>query len=236
MSTTDTTAFNLDLNEIIQEAYDRCGVQVHTGYDFKSARRSLNLLFMDWANKGLNLWTIKEASIPMVQGQIVYDLPLDCVDVLDCVIRTGTGTNQVDIGITRIGSTDYINRPNKNAQGRPIQYWVDRRTGATNSTGQPQPAQIYMYLTPNQSNYYTLVYYYLRRMQDSGFGVNTQDIPFRLMPALIAGLTFYIAQKVPEAFPRLADLKAIYDEAWQNAADEDREKATYRLTPRISTI
>lgn len=232
MATTDTTAYNLDLNEIIQEAFDRCGVEVKTGYDFKSARRSMNLLFMDWANRGLNLWTIKEATIPMVQGQIAYNLPLDCVDVLDAVIRTGTGTTQSDVSITRIGSTDYLNLPNKNAQGRPIQYWVDRKTGATSAASVIQYPQVYMYLAPDQSSYYTLVYHYLRRMQDSGFGVNTQDIPFRLLPALVAGLAYYMAQKIPDAYSRLADLKIIYDEAWQNAADEDREKATLRLVPR----
>jgi hypothetical protein len=236
MATTDTTAFNLDLNEIIQEAFDRCGVEVKTGYDFKSARRSMNLMFMDWANRGLNLWTIKEYTIPMVQGQIAYDLPLDCVDILDAVIRTGTGTTQNDVSITRIGATDYLNLPNKNATGRPIQYWVDRKTGATSATSVVQYPQIYMYLAPNQSSYYTLVFHYLRRMQDSGFGVATQDIPFRLMPALVAGLAYYMAQKIPDAYSRLPDLKMMYDEAWQNASDEDREKATLRLVPRISPI
>lgn len=233
--TTDSTDFNLDLNNLIEEAGERAGYEVRTGYDFRTARRSLNLLLIEWANRGINLWTVEEGEIPLIQGQIAYDLPADTVDITDFVTRTGTGVNQSDLTITRIGYPTYAAIPNKNAQGRPIQVWVDRRTGATNSAGVVQYPQINVYPAPDQSNYYTFVYWRLRRMQNAGNGVNGQDIPFRFLPALVAGLAYNLALKVPEAYDRIPLLKVMYDEAWQNAANEDREKATLRIVPRIST-
>lgn len=237
MTTTGTTAFNLDLNNLVEEAFERCGAELRTGYDLKTARRSLNLLTIEWANRGINLWTIEQGSIAMVQGQIVYDLPVDTIDLLDHVIRTNAGTtpNQLDININRISADTYITIPNKNAQGRPIQVWINRQSGATTPTGVQNP-QINVWPAPDQSNYYTFFYYRLRRLQDAGNGVSTQDIPFRLLPALVAGLAYNLSVKLPGAMERTPLLKAMYDEAWQQAADEDREKAPLRIAPRMSFI
>jgi hypothetical protein len=232
MTTSGTQAFNLDLNNLIEEAFERCGAELRTGYDMRTARRSLNLLTIEWANRGINLWTIEEGSIPMVQGQIAYNLPVDTIDLLDSVIRTQTGVGQTDINISRISVSTYATIPNKNAQGRPIQVWIDRQSGATEpGTGVNFP-QIYVWPAPDQSNFYTYVYYRLKRIQDAGNGVNTQDIPFRMLPCLVAGLAYYLSMKIPEALPRLEMLKMAYEEQWAMASTEDREKAPLRLAPR----
>ena len=232
--TTDTTAFNLDLNALVEEAFERCGAELRSGYDFRTARRSLNLLLLDWANRGVNLWTIEEGSIPLVSGTETYDLPADTVDLIDHVVRTGSGANQTDITISRISSSTYATIPNKNATGRPLQVWIDRRTGATNSDGEVQYPQITVWPVPDNSTTYTLVYWRLRRMQDAGNGIAGQDIPFRFLPALVAGLAFYLSMKLPGAEQRMMFLKAEYDQQWQQASEEDREKAPLRLVPRIA--
>ena len=136
MSTTGTSVFNLDVNDLIEEAFERCGAELRTGYDFKTARRSLNLLTIEWANRGINLWTIEEGQIPLYPNQVIYALPNDTIDLLDQVTRTnaGTGTPQVDININRISESTYSTIPNKYAQGRPIQVWINRQTAETNST------------------------------------------------------------------------------------------------------
>lgn len=231
MTTTGTTSFNLNLNELVEEAFERCGAELRTGYDFRTARRSLNLLTIEWANRGINLWTIEQGSIPMVQGQITYDLPIDTIDLLEHVIRTQTGQGQTDININRISVDTYATIPNKNAQGRPIQVWINRQSGATTPTGVKNP-QINVWPAPEQSNYYTFVYWRLRRIQDGGTGVTTQDIPFRFLPCMVAGLAYHLSMKIPEALPRVEMLKAMYEEAWDQAADEDREKAALRIAPR----
>lgn len=231
MTTSGTTTFNLDLNNLVEEAFERCGAELRTGYDLRTARRSLNLLTIEWANRGINLWTIEQGSIPMVQGQIVYDLPVDTIDLLDHVIRTQTGIGQTDINISRISVDTYASVPNKNAQGRPIQVWINRQSGATEPTGVNHP-KINVWPSPDQSNFYTFVYWRLRRMQDAGNGTTTQDIPFRLLPALVAGLAYYLSMKVPDAIQRTAMLKEQYDEQWELASTEDREKASLRLAPR----
>lgn len=232
MTTSGTSTFNLDLNNLIEEAFERCGVEVRTGYDLRTARRSLNLLTIEWANKGINLWTVEQGSIALTQGTITYPLPVDTIDLIDHVIRTQTGINQTDINITRISVDTYSTIPNKNAQGRPIQVWINRQSGATEpGTGIAYP-EINVWPTPDQSNYYTFVYWRLRRVQDAGSGVTTQDIPFRFLPCMVAGLAYYLALKIPEALERVTMLKAMYDEAWQLAADEDREKAALRIAPR----
>jgi len=231
VTTSGTTTFNLDLNNLIEEAFERCGAELRTGYDMRTARRSLNLLTIEWANKGINLWTIEQGSIPMVQGTTTYNLPVDTIDLLDHVIRTQSGTNQTDINITRISVDTYSTIPNKLAQGRPIQVWINRQSGATEPTGINYPT-INVWPTPDQSNYYTFVYWRLRRLQDAGNGVTTPDIPFRMLPAMVAGLAYYLSIKIPDALPRVEMLKAMYDESWQLAADEDREKASLRLAPR----
>lgn len=238
-----TSTFNLDLNNLVEEAFERCGSELRTGYELKTARRSLNLLTIEWANRGINLWTIEQGEIPLVQGQISYDLPVDTIDLLDHVVRTGTGQNQTDINITRISESTYITIPNKNAQGRPIQVWINRQSGARYPDGLIPPGvvvknpQINVWPSPEQSNYYTFVYFRLRRIQDAGEGgSHMQDIPFRFLPAMVAGLSYHLSLKIPEAFPRIEMLKAIYEESFQQAADEDREKASLRLAPRQQFI
>lgn len=244
MTTSGTSAFNLDLNNLIEEAFERCGAELRTGYDLRTARRSLNLLTIEWANRGINLWTIEQGSIPMVQGQITYYLPVDTIDLLDHVIRTGTGQGQTDININRISVDTYSTIPNKNAQGRPIQVWINRQSGATYptatapsyanpNTGVDAP-QINVWPAPDQSNFYTFVYWRMRRLQDAGTGTTTQDIPFRFLPCLVAGLAYHLAMKLPDALPRLEMLKLSYEEQWKLAADEDREKAAARYVPRLN--
>jgi hypothetical protein len=234
MTTTGTAEFNLDLNALVEEAFERCGSELRTGYDLRTARRSLNLMTIEWANKGINLWTIEQGSIPLVQGQIIYDLPADTIDLLEHVVRTNQGTtaNQTDINITRISVDTYATIPNKNAQGRPIQVWINRQSGADYPvTGVANP-QINVWPAPEQSNYYTFVYWRLRRLQDAGNGVNTQDIPFRFLPCMVAGLAYHLSMKLPGGLERMSALKMQYDELWQQAADEDREKAALRIAPR----
>ena len=231
MTTSGTSTFNLNLNELFEEAFERCGAEMRTGYDFRTARRSLNLLTIEWANKGINLWTLEQGTIAMVQGQITYNLPVDTIDLFDHVIRTQTGQAQTDININRISADTYLTIPNKNAQGRPIQVWINRQSGAQNPASIQYPT-INVWPAPDQNNYYTFVYFRLRRMQDAGTGVTTQDIPFRMLPPLVAGLAYYLSLKIPGATERSAMLKAMYDEAWQQASDEDREKAPLRLAPR----
>lgn len=232
MTTTGTSTFNLDLNNIIEEAFERAGAELRSGYDFRTARRSLNLLTIEWANRGINLWTIEQGSIAMVQGTITYNLPIDTIDLLDHVIRTQTGVNQTDINISRISVSTYSTIPNKNAQGRPIQVWIDRQSGATEPVSGVNYPTINVWPAPDQSSYYTFVYWRLRRIQDAGNGVTTQDIPFRMLPCLVAGLAYYIAMKLPEGQARLDRLKADYEEQWALASSEDREKASLRLAPR----
>lgn len=232
MSTTSgTTVFNLDLNEIIEEAFERCGIEVRTGYEHRTARRSMNLMFTEWANRGINLWTIEQGQIAMTTGTITYNLPVDTVDLIEQVIRTQTGIPQTDINISRISVDTYATIPNKNAQGRPIQVWINRQSGVLTPTGVAYPT-INVWPCPDQDNYYTFVYWRLRRMQDAGGGANIQDVPFRFINCLAAGLAYYISMKIPEAAQRMPVLKQIYDEQLQLALDEDREKAPLRLAPR----
>ena len=232
MTTSGTESFNLDLNDIIEEAFERCGVEVRTGYEHRTARRSLNLLTIEWANRGINLWTIEQGSIPMEQGEAVYDLEDDTIDLLDQVIRTQSGVNQTDINISRISVSTYATIPNKNTQGRPIQVWVNRQSGQTEPvTGIAYP-QINVWPTPDQDNFYTFVYWRLRRIQDAGTGTSTQDIPFRMLNCLVAGLAYYLSLKIPEAANRIEMLKMAYEEQWLLASSEDREKASLRLAPR----
>jgi len=242
MTTSGTNAFNLNLNELIEESFERCGAELRTGYDLRTARRSLNLLTIEWANRGINLWTIEQGSIPLVEGQIVYELPVDTIDLLEHVVRTQSGEQQTDITINRISIDTYSTIPNKNAQGRPIQVWINRQSGATypaggrpngtnTTTGVDHPS-INVWPAPDQTNFYTFVYWRLRRLQDAGDGLTTQDIPFRFIPCMVAGLAYHLSLKLPGALERSQMLKAEYEELWQQAADEDREKAPLRIAPR----
>jgi hypothetical protein len=232
MTTTGTATFNLSLVEIIEEAFERVGVELRTGYDLKTAQRSLNLLTIEWASKGINLWTVDSGSIAMVASQASYSLPINTIDLISHVIRTQSGVGQTDINISRISVDTYASIPNKNATGRPIQMWVDRHSGATTPAGVVSP-KVTVWPTPDRSDYYTLVYWRLRRIQDAGNGDTTQDIPFRFLPCMVAGLAYYLSMKIPEAFDRMPVLKAVYDEQWIIAADEDREKSPLRVVPRM---
>lgn len=235
MATTGTSSFNLDLNDLVEEAFERCGHELRTGYDLRTARRSLNLLTIEWANRGINLWTIEEGSIPMVTGQAVYNLPVDTIDLLDQVIRTnaGSASNQTDINISRISESTYSTIPNKLTTGRPIQVWINRQSGATEPSGVAYP-QINVWPTPNDpGNQYTFVYWRLRRIQDAGDGINTQDIPFRFLNCMVAGLAYYLSIKLPNVpLERITGLKADYEQQFQLAADEDRDKSPIRFVPR----
>jgi hypothetical protein len=224
MTTSGTATFNLDLSEIVEEAFERCGSELRTGYDLRTARRSLNLMFADWANRGLNMWTFEQGTINLIPGQATYNLPTDTVDLIEHVIRTGAGieSTQADLTITRISVSTYATIPNKLQQARPIQIWVER-------LDQPR---VTLWPVPDNSQPYQLVYWRLRRIQDAGDGVNTMDMPFRFIPCMVAGLAFYLSMKIPGAQDRAAALKMQYDEAWELAATEDREKAPDRLVPR----
>ena len=299
-NTSGTSAFNLDLAELIEEAFERCGSEMRTGYDMRTARRSLNLLTIEWANRGINLWTIEQGQITMTTGQNMYSIPVDTIDLLDQVIRTGTDTNQTDISITRISESTYSSIPNKNATGKPIQVWVNRQSGNTNITTATLNGAItatdttitvsdasqlgstgfikldsevisYQNVSGNQllncfrgqnnttaashtsgtavyaiflsninvwpapsspGDQYTFVYWRLRRVQDAGGGVNIQDIPFRFVSCMVAGLAFYLAQKLPDAQARIQFLKSEYEEQWALASTEDRDKSADRYVPR----
>jgi hypothetical protein len=304
MSTTGTTSFNLDVNDLIEEAFERCGRELRTGYDFRTARRSLNLLTIEWANRGINLWTVEQGVIPMVTGQAIYPLPVDTIDLMDMVIRQNNATlNQIDINISRIAEPTYMSLPNKLAQGRPIQVWINRQSGQENATdvtlastisassttipltsvaglassgfikigsetisypnvdtvnnqllncargqnnttaaqqvaGAPITVQnlpcINVWPTPNApGDQYTFVYYRLRRIQDAGSGVFVQDIPFRFVPCMVAGLAYQLSTKLPDVpADRIMMLKADYEQQFDLAAQEDRDKAPIRFVPR----
>lgn len=239
--TSDTTSFNPNLNEIFEEAFERCGLELRTGYDFRTARRSMNFMLTEWANRGVNLWTVEQGSVNLVQGQTTYDLPIDTVDLLEHVIRTNSaqGPNQTDLNITRISVSTYSTIPNKLAQGRPIQVWVNRQSGQKvgSEVATPKNPQINVWPCPDQGTsqqpYYIFYYWRLKRIYDAGDGTNVIDIPFRFLNCMVAGLAYMIAVKKPEVDPmRVQGLKLMYDEAWQLAADEDREKAPIRFVPR----
>lgn len=214
MTTSGTRDFNLDVGEIIEEAYERCGLEVRTGYDARTARRSLNLMFADWANRGLNLWTVTQTTQALTQGTSTYTLAADVVDILEMVLRRD-GT---DYEVERISRGEYLTFPNKTAQGRPSQFYFDR---------QIQPV-ITLWQPPENSTD-ILVFYYVRRLQDADTLVNTTDMPFRFYPCMVAGLAYYIAMKrAPE---RMQILKAVYEEEFMRAADEDRDRVSLFLQP-----
>jgi hypothetical protein len=304
-TTSGSAAFNLDLSELVEEAFERAGSELRTGYDLRTARRSLNIMFADWANRGINMWTIEQGEIVLTQGQNTYALPDDTVDLIEHVIRTGgnVSSTQADLTITRISVSTYATIPNKIQQARPIQIWIQRFDGQNSPTGLTlngaitstatqitlssviglpatgfvkidneiinygyisgnvlnncfrgqqnttaashatttavywaQVPAVTVWPTPDSAQQYTLVYWRLRRTQDAGGGVNVMDVPFRFIPCMAAGLAYYLALKVAGGAERLPVLKQQYDEAWQLAADEDREKAAVRFVPRQQFI
>jgi hypothetical protein len=219
MATSGVATFNPDFTEIIEEAYERCGIESRTGYDLRTALRSLDIMFADWASRGLNLWTIEQRSLAMVPGTSQYALPLDTVNVLSAVIRTGTGQTQQDVVIDRISRAEYLHVPNKNTASRPAQFYVER-------TAAPK---LFVYPAPDSTQAYVFRYYAIRRIQNAGGGVNTADVDFRFLPCLMAGLAYYLAMK--RAPDRLPFLKAVYEEEFQRAAYADRDTASVYLLP-----
>jgi len=228
MTTSGTTAFDMEFTEIAEEAWERAGREMRSGYDLKTARRSMNLMTIEWQNRGINMWTIDEGTISLVKGTTQYNLPTDTVDLLEHVIRTNSGntTTQSDLTINRVSVSTYASIPNKLTQGRPIQVWVERLAAQPKISVWPVP----------DSNNYVFKYYRMRRIEDAGSGVETADMTFRFLPCLVAGLAYHIAMKVPELIERVQMLKTIYDEQFELAAGEDREKASIRFTPRIVRI
>tara|TARA_B110000503_G_scaffold18712_1_gene27686 strand:+ start:1258 stop:1923 length:666 start_codon:yes stop_codon:yes gene_type:complete len=219
MTTSGSRDFNLDVAEAIEEAYERCGMEVRTGYDAKTARRSLNLMFADWANRGLNLWTVTETTQALTVGTGAYTLAPDVVDILEVVLRRGG----IDYEIERIGRGEYATLPDKTTQGRPSQFYFDRTISPT----------INLWAVPDSATD-VLVYYYVRRIQDADILQNTFDLPFRFFPCMVAGLAYYLAMKrAPE---RVQMLKAIYEEEFQRAADEDEDRVPLKLQPSISYL
>ena len=226
MATSGTTGFDLDFTEIAEEAWERAGREMRSGYDLATARRSMNLMTIEWQNRGINMWTIDSGTIAITSGTAQYDLPADTIDLLDQVIRTNAGntSTQSDLTISRIGVSTYSSIPNKLTTGRPIQVFIERLI----------TPRINLWPVPDQS--YTFVYFRMRRIQDAGNGVNTPDIPFRMLPCLVSGLAYYLSLKIPEATDRIQMLKQDYEEQWMIASSEDREKTSERYVPRIARI
>jgi len=226
MATSGTATFNMDFTEIAEEAFERAGREMRTGYDLRTARRSMNLLTIEWQNRGINMWTIEEGTVNLTEGTATYNLPADTIDLLEHVVRTGSGnvSTQSDLNISRISVSTYASIPNKLSQGRPIQIYVDR--------GQANPS-VTVWPVPDASSTYVLKYWRMRRIEDAGSGVETPDVNFRFLPCLVAGLAYYIAQKDPELMSRFPMLQTEYERQFDLAAQEDREKATLSLVPRI---
>jgi len=228
MTTSGTTAFNMDFTEIAEEAWERAGREMRSGYDLRTARRSMNLMTIEWQNRGINLWTIDEGTISLTTGTSEYDLPADTIDLLEQVIRTGAGnqSTQSDLTISRVSVSTYASIPNKLSRGRPIQVWIERLRDNPKINVWPVP----------DSDEYTFRYWRLRRIQDAGAGAETADMNFRFFPCLVAGLAYYIAMKIPELADRIPMLKQAYEEQFMLAAGEDREKTPARFVPRVMRI
>ena len=225
MATSGTTAFNMDFTEIAEEAWERAGREMRSGYDLKTARRSMNLLTIEWQNRGINMWTIDSGTINLVQGQTQYPLPADTIDLLEQQLRTNSGNvaTQSDLTLSRISVSTYASIPNKLTQGRPIQLYIERQADTPKVNVWPVP----------DNNNYVLYYWRMRRIEDAGSGVQTADMNFRFFPCLVAGLAYYIAMKIPDLVDRVGMLKSIYDEQFELAAGEDREKTSARFVPRM---
>ena len=305
MTTSGTTLFDLEFTEIAEEAFERAGREMRSGYDLRTARRSMNLMTIEWQNRGINMWTFNQGAITLTPGLNTYALPLDTIDLLEQVIRTGanSASTQADLNITRISVSTYATIPNKLQQARPIQVWIQRLSGAVSPTGatlstsinsstttitlsstanlpyagfirigsediaygyldgntlgnvfraqngttaashssgdavyNPNLPSITVWPTPDNVQTYQFVYWYLRRVQDAGAGLQTADMNFRFLPCLVAGLAYHIAMKIPELVSRVQMLKQAYDEQFDIAAGEDREKAAVRFVPRQTFI
>jgi len=219
MATSNSRDFDLDVAELVEEAYERCGLQVKTGYDAKTARRSLNLMFADWANRGVNLWTVQLGTQALTAGTTEYTLTSDVVDLLEVVVRR----NNTDFQVQRISRSDYQNLPNKATTGRPSSIFVDKQV----------TPKINVWPAPENSTD-VLRYYFIQRIQDADAAINNLDAPFRFLPCMAAGLAYYLSvKKAPE---RVQLLKSIYEEEFQRAADEDEDRVSLKLQPNIQYL
>ena len=221
MATSGTATFNLEISEVIEEAFERCGLQSKTGYDIETARRSLNLMSLEWANRGLNFWCIEQGTASTTASTSTVTLPADTIDIIEHWIRDGTGTSQNDLPLSRFSVSQYSTIPNKLTEGRPVNIYIDK-----------QQAAPVAYLWPTPDKVYTFVYQQIRRIEDTGsVGSTNPDVPARFLPALVSGLAFRISQKYPEAFVRSPELKAEYEFQWQLAEQEDRDRASVHFVP-----
>lgn len=219
MTTSGTSVWNLDIADVIEEAYERAGLEARTGYDFRTARRSLNIMSAEWSNRGLNLWTVQENSLVLTPGVKTYQLPADTIDIIETMIRVNTSGSPLDYTVSRIGVGDYATLPNKNTTGRPLQIYVNRQVNPEYT------------LWPVPDLPYTILYWTMRRIQDATSATDVMDMPVRFVPALVAGLAFQVAMKRPEAASRVPLLKQEYMEQFQLAADEDRGRESARFVP-----
>ena len=225
MATSGTTAFNLDLSDIMEEAYDLCGLTMRSGYDYRNARRALDLIFLEWQNKGLNLWTITQDTQTLTAGTSTYAANTAALEIVDAFIRTDSGdtSKQFDQQLTRISRTEYNHQAKKLNKAKPTQFFADKGTGGIN---------IVLWSTPDDAQTYTLVYDYIKRIEDTGTPAsNNADVPARYLPCLTYALAFNIASKSPEAQLRVPMIKARYDELWNEVSDADRERASVKFVP-----
>lgn len=213
-----------DLPELFEEAFERAGLEMRSGYDLKTARRSLNLMTLEWANRGLNLWTIEAGTQALTPGTATYTMPAGTIDIIEHQLRTGTGTNQTDTFLERISVSTYAQQTNKLIAGRPTQIFVRRLATSTEVTLWP---------VPDNTMAYTLFYYRLKGIDGlaSGIGGDVTSVPPRFVPALVAGLAYYIASKKPESMDLVPMLKQVYDEQFALAADEDRDRSSVSFVP-----
>jgi hypothetical protein len=221
MATSGTTSFDLDIDDIIEEAYERCGVRTNSGYNIKSARRSLNILFSEWGNRGVHLWKVVLKEQLLTAGTATYNTPQDCSDVLEAYVSTAQTITQTtnDISLDKIDRSAYAALPNKGQQGQPSQYYVDRQTNP----------KISLYLTPDCAQYIYLKYYYISRIQDAGAYNDQANVPYRFLPCMISGLAYYLGQKV--APDRVQGLKLIYEDELQRALEEDSQRTSSYISP-----
>lgn len=230
MTTSGVSTFNPEFRDLVEEAFERAGMELRTGYDLQTARRSMNFMALEWQNRGINLWTVEQGSQVLTPGTFTYTMPADTIDLIEHQLRldAGSTSGQTDYTLSRISVSDYAQLSNKLTQGMPLQIYVDRQRVAP---------VVYLWPVPDNSQPYTLVYWRMRRIQDVGNGAaKTIDVPARFLPCLVAGLAYYIAMKRPEAADRVGFLKQEYDLQWDLAAGEDREKASVRFVPAHSYI
>ena len=222
MATSGTTSFDLDIDDIIEEAYERCGVRTNSGYNIKSARRSLNILFSEWGNRGVHLWKVELKNQLLTAGTATYATPADCSDVLEAYVSTAQTITQTtnDISLDKIDRSAYAALPNKGQTGQPSQYYVDRQTNP----------KIFLYLTPDLSTYTFLKYYIIKRIQDVGAYTNTPDVPYRFLPCMVSGLAYYLSMKIN---PKLTEqLRLYYEDELQRALTEDGQRTSVFISPQ----